>query len=78
MASDFIQIGGACRHVKHITAVDFMPDGTIFVASVSDPPGECLTLQGPSAAAFRNWWETEASVNVLYTELEEAADEQPA
>lgn len=79
MPSDFIQIDNVAVRIDSIEQVIFRPTSSganIFITLTRRYAD--LVLEGAKAIAFRNWWETKASVNVLYTELEEPVDESPA
>ncbi len=71
MASDFIQIGDVAIGVKAIAWIDFADADVMTLATVDMREGEHWTFKGPQSAAFRTWWETKASVNVLYVEPDE-------
>ena len=76
MGSDFIQIGDIAIAVHNITGVIFSPrdGGDMDVYCVDDAEQPFVKLDGDGAAAFRTWWETKASVNVLHVETD---DESP-
>jgi len=71
----FIQIGQQAIAIHTISSVEFGGDQSVHVFGIGDLKESYWVFRGPAAAAFLNWWETKASVNVLYTEPEEPTDE---
>lgn len=77
MASDFIQLGTVAIAVNDISFVDGLSekDAAVYVYVRGNLDEAALHLEGVKADAFRNWWNTKASVNVLW---QEPADESPS
>ncbi len=75
MASDFIRISDIAIVVHNITGVVFKPHdgGDVAVYCVDDSEQPFTRFDGDAAHAFRTWWETKASVNVLYTEPDDGS-----
>ena len=67
----FIQIGSYAVPVHQITGVYFQISGSILVETVAERTE--FIFRGPAADAFRTWWKTKASVDVLYTEPDDGS-----